>query len=75
MFTNRGSILAQSIIVVCLLVFTSVCDRGSSVDPRWLSVISAYTDGLISKRDNIRILFASNAADADMIGRPAVRSG
>ncbi len=72
MFTNRGSVLAQSIIVGYLLAFASACDRVSSVDPRWESVISAHTDGLISKRDNIRILFASNVADADMSGRPAV---
>ena len=34
MFTNRGSVLAQSITIVRLLAFASACDRESSVYPR-----------------------------------------
>lgn len=41
------------------------------LDPRWESLISARTFGTISKRDEISVVFSSDAVDAHRIGRPA----
>ncbi len=67
--THRSPLLGRLSIAVFLVAVIGACER-SQVDPRWGSLISARTHGVISQGDMVRIVFTRDVAGEHRIGRP-----
>ncbi len=69
MFTRRVSLLAQVTTAAILVSAIGACERQQN-DPRWGSVVGARTGGIVSQRDNIRIVFTRDVAGDHRIDHP-----
>ena len=67
----RHRLFACAVAALAALTLTACrhSDAGP-VDPRWSTLISARTQGAISKRDRITITFNQDVAGEYMVGRP-----
>jgi alpha-2-macroglobulin len=76
-----GSKFARALALVGLLLLgLAACNRGPSTpmkitpqDPAWSRIINSHSAGLLSRKDKIRILFASDIVSADRVGQSASR--
>jgi hypothetical protein len=69
---KRSPLLKRLAVIACIAIFISCNNKSklAEIDPAFSKFIDAYTSGVVSKKNTIRIQLATEAATTHTLNEP-----